>query len=447
MEFQYRDDLNAVDLLTLFDVGDEERLFDFPERLHRLVRAGWVQRNRRAFRVHPLLQEIVLKKLRRKFNSESLAIHLGRRLADGNQQDPFDKLPLVPLTRVILAERLASDCTLYKVANVVSAAFMRVKDWKPALEYQMISYRFKRYVHRRKSIWEDLSYAHANLFQIHRSLGNIRAARYHSKQDLDAKREAGITGINLAKSLDAVGLFKEDLGKYTDALSAHQQSIVIKQALLAQLDERRHKLKGDTDGKPTLTDQEKIELELSLAVSYNNIALAFRKCNKKEEAVRYNLEAIAIRERNLHPNHPDLAQSYGNYADTLFFLMDSLDAAMTHQKKAVRIHQSKGRYNPALAISLNTFAQMLMRKSKGEDALRAIRLAIKIRRIEYPKDHFLLAPVYRTFAEILKATAETGRAKYYIDEAVRILSAYNPDHPLLKEYVQFSFGLAGTSIK
>jgi tetratricopeptide (TPR) repeat protein len=49
-----------------------------------------------------------------------------------------------------------------------------------------------------------------------------------------------------------------------------------------------------------------------LATGYNNLAINYENLGDYQKDLEYNLKALAIREKNLPPGHPDLAISYHN---------------------------------------------------------------------------------------------------------------------------------------
>ena len=73
-----------------------------------------------------------------------------------------------------------------------------------------------------------------------------------------------------------------------------------------------------------------------LAISYHNIANTYRALNDNKEALAYYLKAIKIREKVLNNEHPDLAISYHNIAN-VYYYSKKYKIAYFYVKKAVEI--------------------------------------------------------------------------------------------------------------
>ena len=74
----------------------------------------------------------------------------------------------------------------------------------------------------------------------------------------------------------------------------------------------------------------------NLAASYNNIAGTYKAMGDLQKSLDFGLKAIAIREKTLPPEHPKLAASDHNIAGTHYHLSE-WEQALSFEQKALQI--------------------------------------------------------------------------------------------------------------
>ena len=73
-----------------------------------------------------------------------------------------------------------------------------------------------------------------------------------------------------------------------------------------------------------------------LATSYSNVSYTYGELGDHEKELEYDLKALGIRERVLPGNHPDLARSFNNIAWT-YYRLGRFGEAATHMRRAADI--------------------------------------------------------------------------------------------------------------
>jgi len=108
------------------------------------------------------------------------------------------------------------------------------------------------------------------------------------------------------------------------------------QADIEALDDEKKALRNfDKSLNLSFTD---IPYYLELARELNNKGVELYKMGDYPKALEYHQKALAIREKVLGVNHPDIAQSYNNIG-TLYYLMEDLNKAQEYVSKAIEIWQ------------------------------------------------------------------------------------------------------------
>ena len=427
----YKDQHGHSGILLFFQVTEEDSLIDFPEALHKLHRYGWIQRQRYSFRMHPLLKELVLKRLGRKYDSALYFQNLMLLINVSPMVNPYEKLHYAPYAQSLLKSFTLPDKENAILANKLSALYIHIHDGESALPLQKKSLRLKKRIHRKTPIPEQLSMSYANLFLIYKSLGESTKAFYSIKQDLKFKSEAKIKNLNYAFSLASLGNIYDDLGKYNDAVTSHEESILIRQGLLEE-----------NPFDPVLN--------LHLAQAYNNIALPLLKLGRTNEAYDYQWKAIEIRQLYLSApadqNHRSFSESYGNFAEILY-AMDKLDEATSYLKKAINIYLTNPVDDPLLSTPLNCLAKIQLKNGKNGQAYKLTKESVRLCKKNLTRKNFMVASAFFHFAKALCANGKLKQAVYYIEEAIKIKSSLNKRHPGLKEYEEFNLILKAFQAK
>ena len=99
-------------------------------------------------------------------------------------------------------------------------------------------------------------------------------------------------------------------------------------------------------------------------MSYNTIANIYPYLGDYQKSLEYGLKTLAICEKVLSPEHPNLALSYNNIAWTYYYLKDYATAYSNIQKAIAIRTKVLPKGHPDIQTSLNTKAaiEKAMRK-------------------------------------------------------------------------------------
>ncbi|MBQ7099969.1 MAG: tetratricopeptide repeat protein, partial [Oscillospiraceae bacterium] len=125
----------------------------------------------------------------------------------------------------------------------------------------------------------------------------------------------------------------------------------------------------------------------SLATAYNNVGMTYGDLGDQQKALEYKLKALAIWERVLPEDHPDLAQSYNNVGTTYGDLGEH-QKALEYNLKALAIRERVlPEDHPDLATSCNNVGCTYGDLGDQQKALEYQQKALAIRERVLPEDH------------------------------------------------------------
>ncbi len=132
----------------------------------------------------------------------------------------------------------------------------------------------------------------------------------------------------------------------------------------------------------------------NLATSYNNLSMIYLNLGNSKKALEFDLRALAIREKVLDENHPALAVSYSNLA-LVYKDLGNLEKGLEFALKAVEIRgKVLDKNHPDLASSYNDLAYIYVDRGEYEVAKEYIERAIKILEFNFPQGHPNLDSTY-----------------------------------------------------
>jgi tetratricopeptide (TPR) repeat protein len=159
---------------------------------------------------------------------------------------------------------------------------------------------------------------------------------------------------------------------------------------------------------------------LELGAPLQNLAAVYQTEHRYSEARDLFGQAIQIFERAGANQSRGLAAARGNLA---MLLADSgdFDGAIREAQASVSIWRTtEEQYGPQLAIALNVLADTECRAKRWKEAEEPIRQAQEITVRLFGNRHPLLAPVLRTYADVLEHTGHKREAKEMIRNAGEI---------------------------
>jgi CHAT domain-containing protein/tetratricopeptide (TPR) repeat protein len=139
---------------------------------------------------------------------------------------------------------------------------------------------------------------------------------------------------------------------------------------------------------------------------------------------------LAIDEKSLGPEHPNVAIQLGNLAELLRATSRSEEAEPL-MRRALAIHEtSLGPEHPAVATGLNNLAQLLKATNRLSEAEPLMRRALAIDEKSFGAEHPDVARDLNNLAELLQTTNRPSEAEPLYRRALAIdEKSFGPEHP------------------
>jgi eukaryotic-like serine/threonine-protein kinase len=167
-----------------------------------------------------------------------------------------------------------------------------------------------------------------------------------------------------------------------------------------------------------------------VAVSLNNLALVHAAAGGYEDAKKLHERALAIRETALGPEHPNVAMSLNNLA-LVHAAMGEHDTAKTLHERALVIQENAlGSEHPEVALSLSNLAAAHWATGAHEEAKRLHERALSIREKALGPEHPDVASSLNNLAIAYRIMGSVDKAKGMHERALSIREeALGPEHP------------------
>ena len=150
------------------------------------------------------------------------------------------------------------------------------------------------------------------------------------------------------------------------------------------------------------------------------------------EAKAADQRAIAIQERALGPDHPELARSLNNYAIVLEETGDYPEALATHRRAEAIWQKALGPGHLLIAVSLGNQGNVLQDLGDFPGALAAQQRALALREAALGPDHPDVATSLMNLGGLLHQMGDYPRALPYSERSVAVHRlVYGPDSPHL----------------
>jgi tetratricopeptide (TPR) repeat protein len=148
-----------------------------------------------------------------------------------------------------------------------------------------------------------------------------------------------------------------------------------------------------------------------VAQTVNNLATLYQHQDKYAEAEPLFKRALEIWEKNLGPDHPDVASSVNNLA-TLYQDQDKYAEAEPLFKRALKIWEKNlGPEHPNAATSLNNLAMLYLDQDKYAEAEPLFKRALEIREKKLGPKNLEVASSLENYAVLLRRTQRSAMAK------------------------------------
>ncbi|WP_224366359.1 serine/threonine-protein kinase [Hyalangium versicolor] len=124
-----------------------------------------------------------------------------------------------------------------------------------------------------------------------------------------------------------------------------------------------------------------------MAASLNSLGSVFYSLGRYEEARQVHTRVLALREKALGPDHPDVATSLTNLGGVLYNLGRYEEARAMNERAVALREKALGPEHPAVAGSLNNLGLALWKQGSLEESRQANERALAIREKALGPDH------------------------------------------------------------
>jgi serine/threonine-protein kinase len=205
-----------------------------------------------------------------------------------------------------------------------------------------------------------------------------------------------------ARLMDAIGLIDYKLGLYEQARSLLAEAVAIRRGLPGA--------------------------DLDLAASLQHLGQVAQMQHRPETEALFR-EALAIQEKKLGPDHPEVAMTLNNLG-IVYGYGGELDKAETIFQRALRIREAAlGPGHPDVAMTINNLALVRTAQKRYDEADKLFRRALAIRERALPPDHPDLAATLESLALLAQNQHRYTEALPLHARALKIWEkTLGPDH-------------------
>jgi tetratricopeptide (TPR) repeat protein len=237
--------------------------------------------------------------------------------------------------------------------------------------------------------------------------------------------EAGLAALYERNYSRASTQFSDSLHKREEKLAADQKAVADAAFFLGQ------SLFGEGKYRDSATAfQRCLELRTDDGAVLNNLALSLTDEGDYAAAEPLYRRALAIDEKALGSDHPDVAIDLNNLAELLRDKGDYADAELLYRRALAIDEKALGPDHPEVATNLINLAELLRAKGDYADAEPLYRRALAIDEKALGPDHPDVAIDLNNLAELLQDNGDYADAEPLYRRALAIAEkAMGPDHP------------------
>ena len=168
---------------------------------------------------------------------------------------------------------------------------------------------------------------------------------------------------------------------------------------------------------------------LNVALTYNNIGLVYRKKGDPDQAKDYFQRALEILEKQLGPNHVDVARTYNNIG-LVYRKKGDLDQAKDYFQRALEIKEKQlGPNHVDVALTYNNIGLVYYDKGDPDQAKDYFQRALEIREKQLGPNHVDFALLYNNIGLVYCDKGDLDQAKDYFQRALEIQEKqHGPNH-------------------
>jgi tetratricopeptide (TPR) repeat protein len=182
-----------------------------------------------------------------------------------------------------------------------------------------------------------------------------------------------------------------------------------------------------------------------VAMTLDNLANVLFAQARYEQAMEYHRRALAILEKTLGPDHPDVALALSNIAINLLERGQWDDRVLAYHRRALAIwERAEGPEHPDLALALNGIGDVLARQGRYDEAIASYQRALAVLEKAVGPEHPDVAVSLQGLGELLFRQGKYDQASARYRRALAIREkASGPDSAMIAEVVN---GLGAVSI-
>ena len=247
-----------------------------------------------------------------------------------------------------------------------------------------------------------------------------------------AREAAADAAFFLGRSLYSQGRYSEAVMSYREAFSRRPDDPRVLNVLALSLFQTADYAGAEPLFRRALAMREKAlgPDHPDVAISLNNLASLLNAKGDYAGVEPLFRRALAIREKALGPDHPDVANSLNNLADLLRAKGDYAGAEPLFRRALAINEKALGPDHPDVATSLNNLAGLLRAKGDYAGAEPLFRRALAINEKALGPDHPDVANSLNNLAGLLRAKGDYAEAEPLFRRALAIdETALGPDHP------------------
>jgi tetratricopeptide (TPR) repeat protein len=188
---------------------------------------------------------------------------------------------------------------------------------------------------------------------------------------------------------------------------------------------------------------ERSSVQESIAYSWllNNVGVIYHLQGRVPESLEYQRRALAIKEKVLGPDDPDVAVTLGNMALTLNSLNRSAEGLSTVDRAMRILKRALGESHPRIADGLSNRGEILLSLGRPAEALAGYQDARRIWEREDSQDNPALAFALSGIGRSLTALYRPREALAPLESALAIRKRHGADGTLIGE-TEFALAIA-----
>ena len=281
-------------LYVIFNLEEISKV-DIYNSLNQLYRKGWILKSKASFKAHPLIKNILVKKLRpTPENTLNLIVGIRLQLFIEEGKNPLDYLSILPIGESILNEfKNENHLDLSVLSNYISSIYFSSGAKVKCLEYALLDLGIKEH----NLDYDDfmLVNAYTNVSNAYFAINDIENYNIFNKKQIETSNAV----ITSNKKLNLEDPF--DLVKLYDGMALNYKT---KGNFKSELEYRIKSLE--------IRDENESEKLNDLAIAYDDIASNYVNLKNISKARFYSLKSLKLGRDILSDNHPDLISILNN---------------------------------------------------------------------------------------------------------------------------------------